>query len=124
LIETQKAVAGEFKIWSDKNRTLTISPESGADGIVDRTFSYCFGCQNCTTVCPVVGNYETPQDVLGLLPHQIMCTLGLGLDEMASGAKMIWDCTTCYQCQEHCPQKVKVTELLFELKNKAVKNMK
>lgn len=126
LLETQNAVAGDFNAWADGSRTLAVTHERGAHGyeIVDRTFSYCFGCQNCTTVCPVVGNYESPQDVLGLLPHQIMCTLGLGLDEMASGAKMIWDCTTCYQCQEHCPQKVKVTELLFELKNKAVKKMK
>jgi heterodisulfide reductase subunit C len=124
LIEIQKTVAGDFETWADTDRTLSLSHESSAHGIVNRTFSYCFGCQNCTTVCPVVGNYGNPQEILGLLPHQIMCALGWGLDEMASGAKMIWDCTTCYQCQEHCPQKVNVTELLYELKNKAVNNLK
>jgi heterodisulfide reductase subunit C len=36
------------------------------------------------------------------------------------GAKMIWDCLTCYQCQEHCPQNVKVTDILYELKYMAV----
>ena len=82
-----------------------------------RTFSLCFSCQTCTAVCPVVGNYEEPEKVLGLLPHQIMCSLGLGLTEMASGAKMIWDCLTCYQCQENCPQQVAVCDLLYELKN-------
>jgi heterodisulfide reductase subunit C/nitrate reductase gamma subunit len=81
------------------------------------TFSHCFSCQTCTAVCPVVGNYEEPEKVLGLLPHQIMCSLGLGLTEMASGAKMIWDCLTCYQCQENCPQQVAVCDLLYELKN-------
>ncbi len=84
------------------------------------TFSHCFGCQSCTAVCPVVGNYEEPEKVLGLLPHQIMCSLGLGLTEMASGAKMIWDCLTCYQCQENCPQQVAVCDHLYELKNVAV----
>ncbi|MBW2192876.1 MAG: hypothetical protein JRF27_03705, partial [Deltaproteobacteria bacterium] len=44
----------------------------------------------------------------------------LGLAEMASGAKMLWDCVTCYQCQEHCPQNVAVTDLLYQLKNMAV----
>jgi heterodisulfide reductase subunit C len=61
-------------------------------------------------------------ETLGLLPHQIMNCLGLGLVEMASGPKMLWDCVTCYQCQEHCPQTVQVTDLLFLLKNLAVKN--
>jgi heterodisulfide reductase subunit C len=83
----------------------------------DNTFSHCFSCQSCTAVCPVVGNYEEPESVLGLLPHQIMCSLGLGLTDMASGAKMIWDCLTCYQCQEYCPQQVEVCDLLYRLKN-------
>jgi heterodisulfide reductase subunit C/nitrate reductase gamma subunit len=83
----------------------------------DSTFSHCFSCQSCTTVCPVVRNYEAPESELGLLPHQIMCSLGLGLTEMASGAKMIWDCLTCYQCQENCPQQVAVCDLLYRLKN-------
>jgi heterodisulfide reductase subunit C len=86
------------------------------------TFEYCFGCQNCSTVCPVVGMHEEPEKGLGLLPHQIMCCLGLGLTDMAAGSRMIWDCLTCYQCQEHCPQKVMVTDLLFALKNRAAKS--
>jgi heterodisulfide reductase subunit C len=42
---------------------------------------------------------------------------------MASGPKMLWGCVTCYQCQEYCPQNVQVTDLLYQLKNLAVKNM-
>lgn len=85
------------------------------------TYSYCFSCQSCSTVCPVVGNYENPQEALGLLPHQIMRSVGLGLKDLAFGSKMLWDCVTCYQCQEHCPQGVKVTDVLYELKNLAIK---
>ena len=85
------------------------------------TFRACFGCQNCTTVCPVVAACDNPEKTLGLLPHQIMYSLGLGLTDMACGAKMIWDCVTCYQCQEHCPQLVEVTDILYQLKNIAIK---
>jgi len=95
--------------------------ESRQLGPGDNTFSHCFSCQSCTAVCPVVGNYEQPEPVLGLLPHQIMCALGLGLTDMASKAKMIWDCLTCYQCQENCPQQVAVCDLLYQLKNVAVR---
>jgi heterodisulfide reductase subunit C len=122
----RKAVAGPFKALIDPDKPISF-PVMDGDGaklkIQDSTFSYCFGCQNCTTVCPVVGNYEDPQEALGLLPHQIMCCLGLGLDEMATGPNMLWDCITCYQCQEHCPQQVKVADILYDLKNMAVKKL-
>jgi len=84
------------------------------------TFSVCFGCQTCTNVCPVVANYDNPQEILGLLPHQIMHACGLGVRDLAFGSNMLWDCLTCYQCQEQCPQGVCVTDVLYELKNLAV----
>jgi heterodisulfide reductase subunit C len=86
------------------------------------TFSFCFSCENCTNVCPVVMNYETPEEKLGLLPHQLMRSLGLGLKDLALGSNMLWDCVTCYQCQEHCPQNVKVTDIFYELKNQISKD--
>ncbi|UCD79533.1 MAG: 4Fe-4S dicluster domain-containing protein [Desulfobacterales bacterium] len=109
LIESEKAIP--LNVMADEPRPLKPG---------DNTFSHCFSCQSCTAVCPVVRNYEAPEKVLGLLPHQIMCSLGLGLTDMASGAKMIWDCLTCYQCQENCPQQVEVCDLLYRLKNTAV----
>lgn len=88
------------------------------------TYSVCFGCENCTTVCPVVANYDNPQEVLGLLPHQIMHSIGLGLRNLAFGSRMLWDCLTCYQCQEYCPQRVRVTDVFYELRNLAVLHLK
>ena len=122
----KQAVAGEFDSMMKETTPLSFKPgELGESKQIFNadTFSHCFGCRNCTTICPVVGNYDNPQEALGLLPHQIMCCLGLGLIEMAAGPRMIWDCLTCYQCQEHCPQNVSVTDLFFELKNLAVKNL-
>ncbi len=83
-------------------------------------FTSCFGCKTCTTVCPVVADYEEPGAVLGLLPHQIMGSLGLGLTDLAGRSRMLWDCVTCYQCEEHCPQGVRVTDILYTLKNRSV----
>ncbi len=125
-IETaSRAVACNFEQAMDKSVPISLSDKEkdvssqlpGAE-----TFVHCFGCQTCTTVCPVVMNFENPQEVVGLLPHQIMNCLGLGLTEMATGPQMLWDCLTCYQCQEHCPQSVKVTDVLYHLKNLSIKN--
>jgi heterodisulfide reductase subunit C/nitrate reductase gamma subunit len=117
-------VAGQFAELMKADVAIPLNTQSPNDRqpiLKDRTFSHCFSCQSCTTVCPVVGNYDQPEQVLGLLPHQIMACLGLGLTQMAAGAKMIWDCLTCYKCQENCPQEVEVCDLLFDLKNAAVK---
>jgi heterodisulfide reductase subunit C/nitrate reductase gamma subunit len=123
LSRAQQAVAGHFTELMNPDAAIPLNvqtPEVHQSSLKDDTFSHCFSCQSCTTVCPVVGNYDNPEQKLGLLPHQIMGCLGLGLSEMATGAKMIWDCLTCYKCQENCPQQVDVCDLLFDLKNAAV----
>ncbi len=82
-------------------------------------FSECLKCKTCTNSCPVVGSYDDPAAELDLLPHQMMHALGLGLKEMVLGSRMIWACATCYLCQEHCPQGVRITDIFYGLKNLA-----
>jgi heterodisulfide reductase subunit C/nitrate reductase gamma subunit len=113
LLTNTEAIIPLTSANSEFKQSAGLSVRSG-------TYSYCFTCENCSTVCPVVGNYEDPQKDLDLLPHQIIRSLGLGLKDLAIGSKMLWYCLTCYQCQEHCPQGVKVTDIFYELKNLAV----
>ncbi len=84
------------------------------------TFRGCFSCQRCTNICPVVRSYDNPTEALGMLPHQIMFSLGIGNTELAMGAQMIWSCSTCYLCQEHCPNKVELCDIFYTLKNGAL----
>ncbi len=101
---------------------ISLEPEEGLhdpEVPAPATFNNCFGCQTCTTVCPVVAVFESPEAELDLLPHQLMNCMALGLTDMAVGARMIWDCSTCYLCQEHCPQEVEITDLFYNLKNLA-----
>ncbi|UCH21851.1 MAG: 4Fe-4S dicluster domain-containing protein [Deltaproteobacteria bacterium] len=127
LDAARKAIADNFELINQPEKIIPLTPiNKGFKEKADRsgqahTYSYCFSCENCSTVCPVVENYENPQEVVGMLPHQIMRALGLGLKDLAMGSRMLWDCLTCYQCQEHCPQGVKVTDVLYELKNQALK---
>ena len=129
LNKARKAITDNFELINQPEKVISLTPiDKGFKEKADRsnqahTYSYCFSCENCSTVCPVVENYENPQEVVGLLPHQIMRSLGLGLRDLAMGSGMLWDCVTCYQCQEHCPQKVDITDLFFQLKNLAVRKM-
>jgi heterodisulfide reductase subunit C/nitrate reductase gamma subunit len=81
------------------------------------TFNHCFTCVTCSNACPVVVSYQFPREKLGLLPHQIMYSLKFGIRDNTLGAGMIWDCLGCYNCQESCPQGIRVTDILFELKS-------
>jgi heterodisulfide reductase subunit C/nitrate reductase gamma subunit len=128
LMLAREVIAAECALIKDHEKPVHLTPLDrefqGELLLSDRasTFSACFGCQTCTNVCPVVANYENPKEVLGMLPHQIMYSVGLGIRDLAFGSNMLWDCVTCYQCQEQCPQGVKVTEVLYELKNLAIRN--
>lgn len=88
-------------------------------GLADNAQSYwaCVQCTTCTSVCPVVAVSEDPTGDLDLLPQQIMNLLRMGLKDQALGARMVWSCTTCYKCQEHCPQNIRVADVLYELRN-------
>ena len=103
-----------FQHLSDIASPITLGK---GKNIGNNTFRGCFSCQRCTNICPVVRSYDNPSEALGMLPHQIMYSLGIGNTELAMGAQMIWSCSTCYLCQEHCPNQVELCDIFYTLKN-------
>jgi len=110
-----------FTPLSDKATPLTLGTTSFKD---NSSYSSCYSCQRCTNICPVVRSYDDPGKELGLLPHQIMYSLGIGDVDLALSSQMIWNCSTCYLCQEHCPNQVELCDIFYGLKNKAVQSIK
>lgn len=112
------ALSATPRFESDQN---PLHPGLSSLGLTDRleTFWACLQCTTCTSVCPVVAASDDAQQDLGLTPQQIMNLMRLGLKDEALGCRMLWDCVTCYKCQEHCPQNVKVADVLYELRNEA-----
>ncbi len=88
----------------------------------DGIFRLCFSCKTCTSSCPILGLEGLEE--LGLAPHQIVHATALGLDDLVASSRMLWACTGCYRCQDNCPQGVRVTDLLYAHKNKALARMK
>ncbi|WP_243546641.1 4Fe-4S dicluster domain-containing protein [Pseudodesulfovibrio tunisiensis] len=99
---------------------------TGGDGLADRAESYwaCVQCTTCTSVCPVVAVSSDPTRDLDFTPQQIMNLLRMGLKDQALGVRMVWSCTTCYKCQEHCPQNIPVADVLYELRNVAAARLR
>ncbi len=114
--EIRKSTAGDWSRELASGR-LGKAGSTGA-GLADRAESFwgCVQCTTCTGVCPVVAVSEDPSRDLDLTPQQIMNLLRMGLKSQTLGARMVWSCTTCYKCQEHCPQDVPVADILYELR--------
>jgi len=76
----------------------------------------CFACGTCTVSCPVreINDKYNPRKIIRMVLY--------GLKDRVLGSDFIWLCSSCYSCQDRCPQGVKITELMTVLKNLAVKN--
>ncbi len=106
-----------FDEWS-KQGQLAGDPDAGPSmdlGLSDQVeaFEHCVQCTICTNACPVVVHDLNHND---FGPHQVMNLLRLGKKQMAQGSRMVWNCLTCYSCQELCPQGIRVTDILLELR--------
>lgn len=77
----------------------------------------CFACSTCTAACPIANMWE-------FKPHQLIRMILLGMREEVLSSEEIWLCLTCFQCQERCPQKVRVTDIFFDCKNLAAEEGK
>ncbi len=74
--------------------------------------SACFACSTCTAACPIANQWNYK-------PHQLIRMILLGMRDEVLSSKEIWECLTCFQCQERCPQNVRVTDIFFDCKNLA-----
>ncbi len=94
----------------DRNFKYELSKEAGAENIMA-----CFSCGTCTGGCPVRAVDERYN------PRKIIRMALLGMKEAVLSSDFIWLCSSCYTCQERCPQNVRIPEVMTVLKNFAVK---
>ena len=94
----------------DPNFTQEIINQPGGEG-----FKLCYACGTCSASCPI-------QDVNATFnPKRIIRMVLLGMRDEVLKNDFVWLCSSCYACQERCPQGVCITELMTALKNMAFK---
>lgn len=97
---TKKDIDKEF---SDKIK------EAGGDSL-----EYCFQCGTCTGSCP--SGRRTPYRV-----RQIIRKTNMGLKDEVISDPDLWMCTTCYACQERCPRKISIVDVVKLARNEAAR---
>ena len=94
----------------DPGFKFEVAAQPGGQGIVS-----CFACAACSARCPV-GELRPEYD-----PRRIIRQVLLGQRRQVLESPLIWLCSTCYTCQEVCPQGVCFTEVLTAIKNLAAR---
>ncbi|MEM0358105.1 MAG: 4Fe-4S dicluster domain-containing protein [Candidatus Bathyarchaeia archaeon] len=79
------------------------------------TITHCYQCGTCASTCPVARTTERYN------PRQLIRLALLGQRDEVLKGDTIWLCASCYNCQERCPQKVEVADVIYALRNMAIR---
>ena len=84
------------------------------EGVVGgERISHCIQCGTCSAVCPV-------SRYMDFTPRRLVHLSKEGFKEEVLGSFAIWLCASCYACTTACPKEIKVTEILYMLKRRAI----
>lgn len=75
----------------------------------------CYQCARCTGSCPamLVTSAFGPRET-------ILKCLNLGHEDVVEDERL-WLCCTCNVCEDRCPQKIPISDLLVALRNSAAR---
>jgi len=71
----------------------------------------CFQCGTCTADCPIARFDDSYR------PRKIVRMTQLGLKNKLLSNDVIWLCSTCFACIDHCPQDVGIASIVRALRN-------
>lgn len=74
------------------------------------TVALCYQCGTCTGSCP--SGKRTPYRIRSIIRKSLM-----GLKDEVLTDDTIWECVTCYACQERCPRGVAIVDVIKTIRN-------
>ncbi|HXW68772.1 MAG TPA: 4Fe-4S dicluster domain-containing protein [Dissulfurispiraceae bacterium] len=89
------------------NEVMRLTP--GGDSLKS-----CLQCGTCSGSCPSSGDMDHT-------PRKLFSMLHAGLNYEVLSSNTPWFCVSCYCCTTRCPQQIPVTEIMYTLKQLAVK---
>ncbi len=73
----------------------------------------CIQCGTCSGACPMSVHMD-------LTPRRVIALTRAGLERDVLQSATPWLCASCYECQVRCPREIKVTDIMYELKRRAI----
>ncbi|MEM3623181.1 MAG: FAD-dependent oxidoreductase [Candidatus Bathyarchaeia archaeon] len=97
--------------------TETIISKESLKNLLDiEKLKYCFECGICTASCPMAELLGTSYNPRGLLEKIFLNP------ESVLNSDELWLCAWCYRCYRHCPQALKIPEILLFLRRTVVEH--
>jgi quinone-modifying oxidoreductase, subunit QmoC len=78
----------------------------------EKMFS-CIQCGTCSGTCPV-------SHYMDFTPRRIIAMIREGFKEEVLNSVTIWLCASCYSCTCECPREIKITDVMYALKQEAL----
>ena len=75
----------------------------------------CIQCGTCSGVCPL-------SIYMDYTPRQIMALTREGFRKEVLASQTIWLCASCYACTVECPRQIRITDIMYELKQRAIRD--
>lgn len=73
----------------------------------------CIQCGTCSGVCPL-------SIYMDHTPRQVMALTRADFKVEILRSHTIWLCASCYACTVECPQEIRITDIMYELKQRAI----
>ncbi len=77
------------------------------------TLHSCIQCGTCSGVCPL-------SIYMDYSPRQVMALTRSDFKNEVLRSHTIWLCASCYSCTVECPRKIRITDIMYELKQRAI----
>jgi heterodisulfide reductase subunit C len=74
---------------------------------------WCIQCGTCSGVCPL-------SIYMDHTPRQVMALTRGDFKREVLHSHTIWLCASCYACTVECPQEIRITDIMYELKQRAI----
>lgn len=74
---------------------------------------HCIQCGTCSGVCPL-------SIYMDHSPRQVMALTRADFRDEVLRSHTIWLCASCYACTVECPQQIRITDIMYELKQRAI----
>ena len=75
----------------------------------------CIQCGTCSGTCPLSVYMEHS-------PRQIMALVRADFKDVVLRSNSIWLCASCYGCTVECPREIRITDIMYALKQRAIRD--
>jgi heterodisulfide reductase subunit C len=74
----------------------------------------CIQCGTCSGACPL-------SIYMDYSPRQVMALVRADFKREVLSSNTIWLCASCYACTVECPRQIRITDIMYALKQRAIR---